>query len=152
MYSVCRIKKNFTYYTAYKFSIYLVTLISHRHYPTVMQISPSTTFFFIFLFEVQLIYNVMLGSDVLQSDSDTFTLPQIIFYYKLLQGIKYSYLFYIQQCVSVNPKLLIYPSPSKCNFLHFSLDYIFLHNLYYILGKRFRLLSLPLWLNFKSPF
>lgn len=36
MYSVCRIKKNFTYYTTYKFSIYLVTLISHRHYPTVM--------------------------------------------------------------------------------------------------------------------
>ena len=36
----------------------------------------------------------MLGSDVLQSDSDTLTLPQIIFYYKLLQGIKYSYLCY----------------------------------------------------------
>ena len=45
---------------------------------------------------------------------------QILFHYRLLQDIDYSSLcytvgpcclFYVQWCVSVNPKLLIYPSP-----------------------------------------
>ena len=44
----------------------------------------------------------------------------ILFHYGVLQDIEYSsmsykwdfvvYLFYVQQCVSANPKLLIYPS------------------------------------------
>ena len=80
--------------------------------------------------EVQLIYNVVLVSSVQQNDSVIhiyvasqlarffFRFFSIIGYYKILsivscaiQQVLYVYLFYIQQCVYVNPKLLIYLSP-----------------------------------------
>ena len=76
--------------------------------------------------EVELIYNVVLVSGVQQSDSVIheciyiffFRFFSIIGYYKILrtvpcalQQVLVVYLFYIQSCVSVNPKLLIYPSP-----------------------------------------
>ena len=46
--------------------------------------------------EVQLIYNVVLVSGVQQSDSDIhmYILFQILFHYRLLQGIEYSSLCY----------------------------------------------------------
>ena len=42
-----------------------------------------------------------------------FRLFSITIYYKVLKIVLAldAYLFYIQQCVYVNPKLLIYPSP-----------------------------------------
>ena len=75
-----------------------------------------------FLIEVQLIYNVVLVSGVQQSDSAIyiffFRFFSLIDYYKILsifpcatQQVLVGYLFYVQQCVCVNPKLLIYPAP-----------------------------------------
>ena len=78
--------------------------------------------FILFVFtEVQLIYNVVLVSGGQQNYIYISILFQILFHYTLLQDIEYDspcytvgpccYLFSIQQFVSVNPKLLIYPSP-----------------------------------------
>ena len=67
----------------------------------------------------------MLVSAVQQSDSAIHTYISIFFrffsligYYKILsivpcaiQWVLVVYLFYIQYCVSINPKFLIYPSP-----------------------------------------
>ena len=73
---------------------------------------------FVFLIEVQLIYNIVLVSSVQHNDSDIYILFQVLFPYRLLQNIHYislcytvglvGYLFYIQQCVYVHLKLLIF--------------------------------------------
>ena len=81
-----------------------------------------------FLIEVLLIYNVVLVSGVQQSDSIIyiyryryilfFIFFSIIGNYKIwntvpcaIQQVLVVYLFYTLWCVSVNPKLLVYPSP-----------------------------------------
>ena len=80
--------------------------------------------FFFFDFILQLIYNVVLVPGVQQSDSfihiNISILFQILFhigYYRILsrgpcaiKEVLVDYLFYIYQCVFVNPKLLVYPS------------------------------------------
>ena len=82
----------------------------------------QTTFFLSFFIEVQLIYHVVLVSGVQQSDSViyiiylfVFRLLSLIGCYKILniilhaiQQVLVGYLFYRQQCVSVNRKFLIY--------------------------------------------
>ena len=87
---------------------------------------------FIFLIEVQLIYNVVLVSSVQQSDLvlSFFRFFSIIGYCKVLSIIPCAlhqvfvgYLLYIQQCVCVNPKLLIYFPLLPC-FLDYSKFYI----------------------------
>ena len=86
--------------------------------------SPSWSWLTFFSTEVDLIYSVVLVSDTQRSDSDTCVyLFQILFLYRLLQNIDYSSLCYIVgPCWLsilyvvvhyVNPKLLIYPSPSS---------------------------------------
>ena len=82
----------------------------------VLQGSFSFYLFLKFFLEIQLIYNAVLVSGVQQNDSDIYI--YILFFF--LQDIEYSpcamqrvpvgYLFYIQQYVYFNPKLLIYPS------------------------------------------
>ena len=83
----------------------------------IVQMHHNFVYFFI---EVQFIYMV---SDGQQSDSVThtciFSFFSIISYYNLLHIFSYPiqqvlivYLLYIQWCVSVNPKALIYPSPT----------------------------------------
>ena len=80
---------------------------------------------FFFLIEGQLTYNVVLGPDVQQGDSVLYIHTYIFFFmlfsitihYKILYIVPHAiqqdlfvYTFYIQQFVSDNPKLLIYPS------------------------------------------
>ena len=91
---------------------------------------PLKPLLFIYLIDIQLVYSVVLVPGVQQSDSVLhicvyiyryiffFRLLSIIGYYKILNIVPCAiqqalvvYLFYIQQCVSANPKLLIYPSP-----------------------------------------
>ena len=84
--------------------------------------SPSWSWLTFFSIEVELIYSVVLVSDIQRSDSDVCVyLFQILFLYRLLQNINYrslcyivgpcwlSILYVVVHCV--NPKLLIYPSP-----------------------------------------
>ena len=74
-------------------------------------------------------YNVVLVSHVQQSDSVVATYVfisfQILFPYSLLQNIEYSFLcytvgpcrlFYIYWFIYINPKLLVYSSPSPIPF------------------------------------
>ena len=75
-----------------------------------------------FLIKLQLIYNIMLVSGVQHKDSlihiEIFFFRMFYRLFKILsrglsavQQVLVGYPFYIQQCVSANLKLLIYPSP-----------------------------------------
>ena len=87
--------------------------------------------------EVQLIYNVVLDSVVQQYDSVCvcvcvcvciYIFFSSMVYYRILNIVLGTiqqnlavYLFYIQQFVSANPKLLIYPSPTPSPLVTVSL-------------------------------
>ena len=76
--------------------------------------------FSLFIIDVQLIYNIVLVSSVQQSDSVTHTYMfffrffSVIGYYKIWSIVSCAirqvlvYVFYIQQCVHVNPQFLIH--------------------------------------------
>ena len=77
--------------------------------------------FVLFIFiDIQLIYNVALGSDIQENDS-AFRFFSIIGYYKILKIVS-SYIVgpclsvLYKQCISVNPQFLIYPPPPTFNF------------------------------------
>ena len=96
-------------------------------FPTTL-IEETAFFSLIFFIEVQLIYNVVLTSNVQQKNIyiSFFRLFSIIGYHKILsrvpciiQQVLVVYLFYIQQCLYVNPKLLIYLPLQPCSAIPF---------------------------------
>ena len=102
---------------------------------------------------IQLIHNVVLVSG--NSKVIQLCIFQIIFHYRLLQGTEYSFLFYtirpclfyIQQCVYVNLKLLIYLFSLLCLLFPVVTMFVFFVSLfpfnkcvylYHILGSTYK--------------
>ena len=109
---------------SYQYYYHFPGLISFFFFP----VNGLDLFFVCFIFVgVQLIYNIVLASGLQQSESvthihictffflDSFPIQAIRVLSRVpsaIQQVLISYLFYIQQCVCVNPNLPIYPSPT----------------------------------------